>query len=78
MEEYKYSEEYSKEIYFLEEQKRIVPEYDLSLKEQLEKQAEYWILNGPGTCGKTAIAKYIASEFGFKLIEFEVEAGVAR
>jgi replication-associated recombination protein RarA len=35
-------------------------------------------MNGPGTCGKTSLAKYIAGEFGYRMIEFEVEAGVAK
>jgi hypothetical protein len=38
MEEYQFSESYSKEIYFLEEQRRVVPLFDLGLKEQLERQ----------------------------------------
>lgn len=39
---------------------------------------EYWIVNGPGTCGKTAVAKYVAAEFGYKLVEWEVECGLAK
>lgn len=67
-EKYKYAKEYSSPIYYLENQVRIAPSFDLSLKEELSNQAEYWVVNGPGTCGKTSVAKYIAAEFGFKLI----------
>lgn len=48
------------------------------MKEELDHQVEYWVVNGPGTCGKTSVAKYVAAEFGFKLVEFQAEAAAAK
>jgi adenylate kinase family enzyme len=38
---------------------------------QIKKSVEYWIVAGPSCSGKTTVAKYLAAEYGFKLIEYE-------
>lgn len=58
---YEFSHEYISPIYYLENQKRINPNTDNTLAEELCEKVSYWLVNGPGTCGKTAAAKYIAS-----------------
>ena len=51
---------------------------DQPMSFELQARRDYWIVNGPGTCGKTTVAKYIAAEFGYKYIDYEAEAAAAK
>ena len=44
----------------------------------MKPKVEYWIINGPIGSGKTTVAKYLQSQFGYKLIEFEAELAQAK
>lgn len=52
---------------------RVTPPSDLPLYDSLAPRNDYWIVNGTGCCGKTTVAKYIANEYNYKLIEFETQ-----
>lgn len=36
------------------------------------------MVNGPGTCGKSTVAKFMAAEFGYKYIDYEAECAAAK
>lgn len=58
---YKYSSNYTPEMYFLEHQKRIVVDLANPLQTQLKETIEYWIVSGPSCIGKSTVARYIAA-----------------
>ena len=58
-------------MYFLQNQLRIIPNTQKPLQNYLNSSINYWLVNGPSGSGKTTVAKFLASEFGFKLIEYE-------
>ena len=65
---YKYTSDFTSSIFYLQQQKRLSPNTQNTLKEELNEKVQYWIVNGPGTCGKTTVSKYMSEEFGFKHI----------
>lgn len=46
---------------------------DQSLYLEIQVPQPYWIVSGPGTCGKTTVAKFLTAEFGYKYIDYEAE-----
>jgi len=58
-------------MYFLQNQKRIVPNLQKPLNNYLNSSINYWLVNGPVGSGKTTVAKFLVNEYGFKLIEYE-------
>ena len=55
-------------MYFLDEQKRLTPNTNYPLKDQIKEKLLYWIVNGPTFAGKSTVSKYLSNEFGYKLI----------
>lgn len=58
-------------MYFLQNQLRIVPNMNKPLESYLNAGVNYWLVNGPQGSGKTTVAKFLQTEYGFKLIEYE-------
>ena len=41
----------------------------------MKEKAKFWVVGGASGSGKTTVAKFIADNFGFKLIELEKDIG---
>ncbi len=58
-------------MYFLQNQLRITPNSEKPLEGYLNSSINYWLVHGVAGSGKTTVAKFLAKEYGFKLIEYE-------
>ena len=67
---YEFNKTYSAQLYFLETQRLVRANKNLPLKSELEPKVDYWLVTGAIGSGKSSVAKYISTEFGFKLLEF--------
>lgn len=67
-EDWFYSKQYTSGMYFLETQRFIRPDMNYELKEQVAKGKKYWLVTGAQGAGKTTVAKYMAEQYGMKLI----------
>ena len=68
---YQYTEIGSSSTYFLECQKRIKPNLNNSLANELSESVHYWVIGGASGSGKSTVAEYISKQFNYKLFDFE-------
>jgi hypothetical protein len=48
-------------MYFLTNQKRVVPNLTIPLEDYINNRTKYWLINGPAGCGKTTVAKILVA-----------------
>lgn len=68
---YELSQQLNPAIFFLESHLRKPIDPDFSFELQIRKHQKYLMVSGPPCVGKTSAAKYIASNYGYKHIEYE-------
>lgn len=69
--EYMYSSVYSSNMYFLETQRRIHPNLEYPLINQIEQTRRYWAVVGPQGVGKTTVSKYLETQYQLNYVDFE-------